>query len=298
MVARENIECLVIGANGLIGKQISRILTEKNIKWEGTYSKRPEESLLKLDITNSVEIKKIFSCFSPRAVFLCANLAGGVDFCESHPEIAKDFHLNATKNIASYCRDIDATLVFISTDYIFDGTKDSYREEDAPNPLNLYGRLKLEAERWIARNLQGYLIIRTTNVYGWDAETVTPNYIMNLYNTIRDKKNFSAPSFLWGNPTYVVDLAEAIVELFINNTNGIFHVVGSSFINRFQWAKEACTILGLDSSLLNEISEPSPNMVRRPLRSRLDAKKFTRSYKTVLHDVSTGLKLLKADMDS
>lgn len=298
MVARENIECLVIGANGLVGRRVGKLFSDKDIKWKGTYSKRPEEELLKLDITNSAEVEGIFSKFSPKVVFHCANLAGGVDFCEANPDIATEFHLSATKDIGTHCKDIDAMIVFISTDYVFDGSKESYREEDEPNPLNLYGRLKLQAEQWIQKNLKKYLIIRTANIYGWDPKTVTPNYMMNLFNAIKGRKIFNAPSFLWGTPTYVGDLAEAILELYLKDANGIFHVVGSSFINRFQWAKEACQILGLNSSLISEINKPSANMVPRPLRSRLDTSKFRKSYNTVLHDVTDSLKLMKEDMSS
>lgn len=293
----ENIQSLIIGANGLVGRQIGRQLDNKGIKWKGTYSKRAEDLLLKLDITNPADVEDIFSKTSPDVVFHCANLAGGVDFCEANPNIATGFHLKATKEIGSYCKDIDAMMVFISTDYVFDGTNVPYKEDAATNPLNLYGRLKLEAEQWIQQNLKRYLIIRTTNVYGWDPTTVTPNYIMGLYRSVKDGKSFNAPVFLWGNPTYAGDLAKAIVELYTKVANGIFHVVGSSFINRYEWAVDACKILGLDRSLLNKIEHPSPNMIPRPLKSWLNTDRFTSSYKAELHNAYDGLMLMKSDME-
>lgn len=296
MADKGDVKCLIIGVNGLIGRRVGSLLSKKDIRWKGTYNKRSEDGLLKLNITNPADVEFIFSKFSPEAVFHCANLTGGVDFCESNHKIATEFHLNATKNIGSHCKDIDATMVFISTDYVFDGSQRFCKEENLPNPLNLYGRLKLQAEQWIQKNLKKYLIVRTTNVYGWDPQTATPNYIMNLYRALKDRKPFDAPSFLWGNPTYVGDLAEAIVELYIKKVSGLFHVAGSSFINRYEWAMEACKILELDCSLVNEIKQPSPNMSPRPLKSCLTTDKFTSSYKTVLHDVSCGLKLMKSDM--
>lgn len=296
MTVGGKIEGLIIGATGLIGRQIGSVLTDKGIKWQGTYGKRQESGLSKLNITDLKELEKFFSKHLPEVVFHCANLSGGVDFCERNPEIATGFHLNATKDIGNYCQRVEATMVFISSDYVFDGTKSSYKEEDLPNPLNLYGRLKLQAEQWIEQNLKKYIIIRTTNVYGWDPQTVTPNYVMGLYRTIKEGKVFNAPSFLWGNPTYVSDLAEAIVELYMKEADGIFHVVGSSFINRFEWAIEACKILELDCSLINEFKKPSPMCVIRPLRSNLNIEKFTKSYKTVLHDVSSGLNIMKTNM--
>lgn len=291
-------QCVVIGANGLVGRRVGEVLTKKGIEWIGTCNKRLGKGLLKLDITDQAEVKRFFSEFSPDAIFNCANLAGGVDFCEANPKKAADFHLNATKEIGNYCNAINAMTVFISTDYVFDGTRGPYGEEDKTNPLNLYGSLKLHAEEWLKKKLKRYLVIRTTNVYGWDPETVTPNYIMGVYRRLNDKKPVNAPSFLWGNPTYVGDLAEAIVELYLKKTTGIFHVVGNSFVNRFEWAKKTSEILGLDESLINEVKKPSPNMIPRPLKSCLSTHKFKKSCKTFLHNLSDGLELMKSDMEN
>lgn len=293
----KDIQYLIIGATGIVGKRLGMFLTNKKIPWVGTHNKRPKNRLLKLDITEPGEVDHFFSEFSPRVVFHCANLTGGVNFCQAHAKEAADFHLNATKKIGMQCKNINATMVFISTDYVFDGTKDSYKEEDLPNPLNIYGKLKLEAEQWISTNLEHCIIVRTTNIYGWDPETVTPNYMMSLHRTLKEKKRFKAPSFLYGNPTYVGDLVEAILELHKKGSRGIFHIVGSSFVNRFEWAKKACVVFGLDKSLINEIKEPEPNMVPRPIKSRLSAEKFTTSYSTILHNLNDGLNLMKSDIE-
>jgi len=287
---------LVIGANGLVGRHLSGILTLKGISWKGTYHARPEKGLSKLDITDPGEVGNFFEGLSPRVVFHCANLGGGVDFCESNPEKAAAFHLHAVQTIGGICAKIGATLVFISSDYVFDGTKGPYKEDDLPNPLNVYGRLKLAAEEWIGKNVESHIIIRTTNVFGWDPETVTPNYMMGLYRAVTAGKQFNAPSYLWGNPTYVDDLAGAMIELYQKKAGGVFHVVGKSFVNRFDWAKTACAILGLDSKLIREVSAPPVNMVPRPIESSLNTDKFAHFYGTVLHDVREGLGLMKKEM--
>lgn len=292
------VESLIIGANGLVGRRLRDILTRDSVTYIGTYNKRREDDLLELDITDSRKLGELFGRYSPKVVFNCANLSGGVDFCERNPKEAADFHLNATKEMGARCKDIKAKFIFISTDYVFDGKNGPYKEDDPVNPLNLYGRLKLGAEEWIRSNLSDYLIVRTTNVYGWDPQTQTPNYIMGLYRALSQGKNFNAPSFLWGNPTYAADLAGAIVELYLKKANGIFHIVGSSFINRFEWAMKTCHILGLDSSLISEIKDPSPNMVPRPLKSWLANDKFKRSYQTRLHDVDSGLTIMKESMQN
>ena len=285
-------KALVMGANGLVGSRVMKLLGNA----VGTCHRRPQNGLLKLDITDAEGAGKLISRFSPEVIFHCANLAGGVNFCQSNPKAATDFHLNATKTIGNACSANKATMVFISTDYVFDGKKASYKEEDETNPLNLYGKLKLAAEEWVKANVAKYMIVRTTNIYGWDPETVTPNYVMGLYRALSSGKPFNAPSFLWGNPTYAGDLAGAAVELCMKKAFGVYHVVGRSYVNRFEWATRACEVFGLDKTLVKEIKKPPPGIVPRPMKSRLDAGKFTNSFETALHNIDDGLLLMKRDM--
>jgi dTDP-4-dehydrorhamnose reductase len=290
--------CLVIGANGLVGAQVAAMLGEGGFKWTGTYHKRGFKNLIALDITDAAQVEGVFEQSAPDVVFHCANLAGGVDFCEKNPDAAQRFHLEAVKNMGIRCRAAKATFVFVSTDYVFDGTKGPYREDDEPNPLNVYGRLKLAAERWIEDNLERYAMVRTTNVFGWDPRTVTPNYIMGLYRTLSEGKEFYAPTFLRGNPTYAGDLAGALLELGFKDARGIYNVVGPSNVDRYEWALAACCALGLDASLVGQKKEPPPGMIPRPMNSCLNTQKFTSSNGTVLHDLNEGMKLMAADMSA
>ena len=286
---------LILGADGLIGRAIAKQL-EGSYEWLGTYYKREEPGLTKVNITSKEDLQRVFAQAKPGRVVNCTNLAGGVDFCESHPDLAREFHLDATTLIGELCEQYEARTVLISTDYVFDGESAPYREDDEPNPLNIYGGLKLEAEKWLINNAAKHTIVRTTNVFGWDPDTVTPNYMMGLYRAVKDNRQFKAPSFLWGNPTYVGDLASAIIELCSVGMNGIFHVVGSSFINRYDWAKEACRIAGWDESLVAEVRNIPDNMVPRPLKSSLDTRKFRNLCKTELRDVDKGIKSFVEDM--
>lgn len=280
---------LVLGANGLIGRAVGKQL-EGKYEWFGTYHKRKEPGLINVDLTAVNTLKEIFSEKRPNCVVNCTGLAGGVDFCENNPDLAREFHLKANILTGELCEKYDSRMVLISTDYVFDGKNAPYKEEDEPNPLNVYGRLKFEAEKWLINNVSKPTIVRTTNVFGWDPETVTPNYIMSLYMAIKDNKQFKAPSFLWGNPTYVDDLASGIIELCSNEIDGVFHIVGSSFINRYAWAKKTCRIAGWDESLVIEMNNIPDNMVPRPLKSNLCADKFRSFCKTKLSDVEEGIK--------
>ena len=287
---------LILGANGLVGRFIARQLDGKH-KWYGTYYKREEPNLIKADITSNDDLEKIFEMAKPDHVINCTNLAGGVDFCEKNPDLAKKFHLHTNMSIGKLCNEYSSGFVFISTDYVFDGKNAPYKEDDKPNPLNLYGKLKLESEKWITSHIPNYLIVRTTNVFGWDPKTITPNYMVSLYRTIKDKKQFNAPSFLWGNPTHADDLASAVIEFCGKEINGVFHVVGSSFINRYDWALKACEMAGWDKSLIKEIKDVPKNMVPRPLKSNLSTDKFRKFCKTELSNVDKGLELFVKNMN-
>ena len=287
---------LVIGANGLAGARIGGLLGARGRPWAGTFHQRPGAGLRPLDVTDAAGVAGIFQELDPGVVFHAANLAGGVDFCEANATAATAFHLEATRTIARHCAERGATLVFLTTDYVFDGTRGPYREEDAKHPLNHYGRLKLAAEEWIQGNVPRHVIVRTMNVFGWDPATATPNFLMGLYRAHQERKPMKVPSFLWGNPTFAGDLAEALVELVETGGTGVFHVVGSSHVNRLDWAKRACEVLGLDAALLREVETPSSTMVPRPLRSRLSTEKFTRSHSTPLRDLEAGLALMRREM--
>jgi dTDP-4-dehydrorhamnose reductase len=114
---------------------------------------------------------------------------------------------------------------------------------------------------------------------------------MGVYRRLKNGESIRVPSFLWGNPTYVDDLAGAIVELSEKELNGVFHVVGSSFISRYDWALKLCDLMGIDKKNVGEDREPYRNAVPRPLKSGLDTEKFRKLCRTRLHTVDEGLKL-------
>lgn len=286
---------LVLGANGLIGRDIRKQL-EGDYKWLGTYNKRKEQGLIKADITSNNDLKRIFELANPNCVINCANLAGGVNFCESNPDLARKFHFDANVKIGELCNRYKARMVLISSDYVFDGENQPYNEDDPKNPLNVYGKMKLRAEEWMEEHLTQYTIVRTTNVFGWDPLTKTPNFIMGLYRKLSEGETVNVPSYLWGNPTYVDDLANAIIELTEKGINDVFHVVGSSYINRYDWALKLCDVLGIDRRYVVEDKRQIQNSVPRPLKSNLNTDKFRKVCETQLHIVDEGLQMFVDEM--
>lgn len=285
---------LVLGGNGLVGKELQSILTQKGYPFVATYRNNNTEGKVVADITNAEQLAQVFNDVKPTVVINAVNLAGGVDYCENNPDIAHQHHFLANKNIADLALQHNAKFVMISTDYVFDGTKPPYSEDDEPNPLNVYGKEKLAAERYMLDTVSNSLVCRTTNVFGWDPNTKTPNYLIGIYPKLQAGERVNAPSFLQGNPTYANDLAGAIVALVEKEATGIYNVVGPECINRYQWATRFCEIMGLDATLLNNIEAPPANMVPRPLQSNLKIDKLLAATHYPMKGVEEGLQAFKA----
>jgi dTDP-4-dehydrorhamnose reductase len=289
---------LILGANGLIGQHFVRLCKKKGIDYVGTRYSREGEGLIPFNQLEFAGIPVFFDEVSPTVVVNSIGLAGGVNFCEENPGIGRRYHVDATKIMADWCRQNRAVFVYISTDYVFDGKNPPYKEDDRTNPLNLYGELKLEGEQYIRANLETYVIARTTNVYGWDPETKTPNFLMHLMNTLKEKDSIKVPGFLYGNPTYVGDLAGGITGLIEKQYYGLFHIVGSENINRYDWALKLVEMVGLKGKAIEKIEIPPANMVPRPLLSHLDTGKFRKVSNKRLHNVEEGLRLFVKEIQS
>ncbi len=283
---------LVIAANGLVGKAIVCALQQKNISFKPYCHKNNLVGMDILNILNFEQVKLELEKQLPQYVFLCANKAGGVNACEQDPRAATEFHVEATANLAKVCNKIGAKFIFISTDYIFSDRETPYDENEEASPLNIYGELKLQAERTVVDSCSDYLIIRTTNVYGDDPESKTPNYFTSTLNKLKQNQKIQAASCLFGNPTYVNDLARAIVELSEKDEKGIFHVVGPANMNRYEWTKKICEVWGYDISLIEEVKTLN-DKTRRPQRIELDTKKLNNIIDWKFLDVREALQKIK-----
>jgi len=288
---------MILGANGLIGGQFVKLCEAKGLDYVGTRYSRAGGDFLEVNFQEPGKLKALLNKVSPSVVVNCVNLAGGVNFCEENPVLARTLHVDSVKVLVDWCARNEADFVFFSTDYVFDGKNPPYREGDKTGPLNLYGKLKLESELYIKEHADGYVIARTTNVFGWDPDTPTPNFLMYLYQTLREGKPFKVPSFLYGNPTYVGDLVSAVHELLDRGSYGLYHIVGSGYINRYEWALKFCEMAGLDKGKIVEVKEPPASMVpQRPLLSHLNTERVSKVIKTKLHGVDEGLQLLINEM--
>jgi dTDP-4-dehydrorhamnose reductase len=224
---------LVTGATGFIGKNIVKNFSTE-FETIGTFYSKKKKNHIFLDITDPEGVSMVFGEVKPEVVIHSAALPN-VNYCETNKLLAKKINFTGSKNILNSCKSHGAKLIFISTDYIFDGEEGPYTEEAETNPLNYYGKLKLETELEIRGILKDYLIIRTTNVYGYDPES--KNFVMFVIENLKEGKNVIVPNDQFGNPTYVEDLSKAILELVLKGKVGVYNVAGPDNINRVEFAK-------------------------------------------------------------
>lgn len=220
---------LIIGASGLVGGNLYNYL--KNLGEDiviGTFNTFQKKNLIHLDTGLPVEDwnQKILN-FNPGAVVFCGGLIH-VEKCEEDEKSSFERNILAFQNTLSYCRIKKSKLVYMSTDYVFDGENGPYSEDAIKNPLSIYGKHKSEAEEILIKSKLQYLILRITNVYG--NEIQNKNFINQLINN-PDRK-FKIPDWQYSTPVNAFDVARAIKLLLNDGKSGIYHLSSTDFLSR------------------------------------------------------------------
>ena len=162
-------------------------------------------------------------------------------------------------------RDISSRYVFISTDYVFDGSRGPHTVDEKHAPVNIYGEHKSRAESRIANELDNYVIIRSCNLYGW--QPTGKNFVMAVMELGRSMSPMRIPSDQWGNPTYADDLAVGVCQVGDSSFVGAIHMAGPDYVDRPDWARRAAEEFGLDGSFLKPVpTEKLGQVAPRPLR--------------------------------
>ncbi|MFA6583659.1 MAG: SDR family oxidoreductase [Elusimicrobiaceae bacterium] len=266
---------LIIGASGQVGGALLGLYRgDPSVEVLGTYHSYKMDGLVPMDITDPASVRGVFDSFRPDAAVL-ASAISSADYCEQHPQAAFGTNVRGTENVINFCNAYRVKPVYISTDYIFDGTGGPYNEEAQPNPINVYGKTKLEGEKAVASSESGHLIVRTALVFSYNP--VSLNFMMSLINCLAASSDCPAPVDQISNPTYAPDLARALRALIDKNCSGIYNVVGRDRLSRYDFALKACTLLGLDKRFLRGVETAElKQAAARPLFSGLDTAKLIR----------------------
>jgi dTDP-4-dehydrorhamnose reductase len=229
-------------------------------------------------------------------VILNAAGATNVDWCETNREEAWKANVTAVENLAEAARKVGAKLVHISTDYVFDGKNGPYDEEAKPNPVGYYGKTKLASENAVLVAEIPHTILRTIVLYG-SGIGVKQNFALWVIGSLKSGKQITVVDDQLGNPTFVSDLAMAMIKSFELNRQGIFHIGGGEQLSRYDFAVKAAEIFGLDASLIkriktSDLNQPSP----RPMLSGFITLKAETQLGMHFLNVTEGLTLLKREM--
>lgn len=283
---------LIIGASGLVGGRLYKDLKQTH-QVIGTYNNFPLPGLTRLDITNKNEIEQLVKEAKPDWILHPAAYAD-VDGCEKNPDLCYKINWQGVKNVVDCAKQNECAFLFFSTDYIFDGKNGPYSEDNKPNPLSIYGKVKLEMENYIKNNLNKYLIIRTANVFGWEEQG--KNFVIRLINNLKQEKQQNIVTDQIGSPTYVGFLTKAVKYLIENNYDGVYNVAGRETIDRYRFAILVAEVFNLNKKLIQPTTTDQINQVApRPKKGGLRIDKVSKILPFKLPNAKEGLEMMKKE---
>jgi len=288
---------LVTGSTGLLGSKLVEKLIKKGYHVYSGYNKQEPKNgeSIKIDITKEEDIQKAFEISKPEVVIHTAALTN-VDECEMNKELALKTNVIGTKNIATMSKKHDAFLIYISTDYVFDGEKGMYKEEDEPNPINYYGFTKLKGEEEVMR-LNNYSIVRTSVIYGSIPAANKINFALWIIENLKKKNEVKVVTDQWNSPTLNINLADMIIELMEKKLIGIYHLAGATRISRYDFARLIARTFELDENLIIPItSDKIIWKAKRPRDSSLNVSKASNIFANKPLEIIDAIKYLKSDI--
>lgn len=218
---------LVTGAKGQLGKDVLKAF--ERVQWD---CKGIDQDTC--DVTVSEEVKAVIAGYRPDVVVHCAAYTA-VDRAEDEREACWAVNVSGTRAVALACQSVGAAMVYISTDYVFDGTCEvPYEVTDTPHPKNYYGLTKYEGEQVVQQILDKYFILRTAWVFGNQG----PNFVRTMLRIGREREEIQVVADQFGSPTYTEDLAERMVSMLQTTHYGIYHITNEGVCSWYDFAKE------------------------------------------------------------
>lgn len=275
----------VTGVGGQLGYDVTKEILRRGYKGVGSDLAQSvegfEEELasaqmeyIPLDITDAQAVQRVLAAAAPDVVVHCAAWTA-VDLAEENEERVRAINVGGTENIAKACKVLNCKMVYISTDYIFDGqgTTPWKPDCDAYQPLNVYGMTKLEGERAVAANLEKYFIVRIAWAFGRNGN----NFVKTMLRLSEKYDTIRVVNDQIGTPTYTYDLAGLLADMIETDRYGIYHATNEGgFISWFAFASEIFRQAGKNTTVISVTTEEyGMSKARRPMNSRMDKSKLT-----------------------
>ncbi|MBF0210033.1 MAG: dTDP-4-dehydrorhamnose reductase [Desulfamplus sp.] len=260
---------LIFGGNGQLGWDCQRVFSKEN--------EVLAYDLPNLDITDKEAVNSTIKSLMPDVVINCAAYTQ-VDKCETEQAIAKTVNADGPEFIAQACKEINATVVHISTDYVFDGAKEpplSYTEQDEVNPLSVYGKTKLEGEQRVAHITQNHIIVRTAWLYGINGN----NFLKTMLKLalLTPDREIKVVNDQFGSPTWSLRLALQIERILNINGQGIYHATAEGYCSWYELALYFLKQMGIKANIVPCSTKEYPVAAKRPANSILDNRRLKNS---------------------
>ena len=287
---------LVTGVNGQLGYDVVLELNKRGYEAIGVDRE-------KMDLTNSEDIKNVIYDVKPHGIIHCAAYTA-VDAAEDNIELCERVNALAVKEIATYAKDLDIPMIYISTDYVFNGMKGinqnnvdevaymiegnnickeyylEYTEDDKVNPINVYGRTKYEGEMHVKNILDKHYIVRISWVFGENGN----NFIDTMLRLSKDRDELNVIDDQVGSPTYTKDLASLLVDMLESDRYGTYHATNDGYCSWYEFAKEIFDVAGVDIKVNPITTDMYPTKAKRPFNSKMSKNKLIKNeFKMLRH---------------
>jgi dTDP-4-dehydrorhamnose reductase len=291
---------LVTGGTGLLGKGFEET-APKGVSIVSVHLRdykvpRGRATHLSLDLRDKRAVERLFARRRFDAVIHAAGIAS-VDYVERHYAESLESNIVSTLNVTAACRTRGIHLVYISTNAVFDGTKAPYRETDAVNPVNKYGRLKVECERLVQDTLESWTIVRPILMYGWNRAATRPNPATWIYEKLLKGEAVELVDDVRENPLYNLQCGRALWAALRKKPKGLVHLAGKGAVNRWQFGLKVAEVFGLDASLVKRVdSSRFPSIAARPPDTTFVTTRMERELGVAPMTLEEGLRDMKARM--
>lgn len=275
---------LVTGINGQLGYDVVKVLNDRKIDCFGAGRND-------FDITDFAATEKFIKNYKPDAVIHCSAYTA-VDKAEDEVDICRNVNAIGSKNIAQICKDIDAKMIYISTDYVFPGVgTEAYEVEDATGPLSVYGITKLEGENFVKEILDKYFIVRISWVFGKNGH----NFIDTMLRLGKEKSEINVVCDQIGSPTYTADLAPLLCDMVLTEKYGVYHATNEGYCSWAEFAQEIFSQAGYSTKVKFITSDQFPVKAKRPENSRMSKENLDKAGFKRLPNWQDALKLYLMD---
>ena len=254
---------LVTGVKGQLGYDVVRELEKRQIEAVGV-------DVEEMDITDAAQVETVIRNVNPDAVIHCAAYTA-VDAAEDNEELCRRVNAQGTENVAKVCQEMDLKMMYISTDYVFDGQGTRpWEPDDERDPLNVYGQTKYEGELAVEKYVEKFFIVRIAWVFGVNGK----NFIKTMLNLGKTHDKLTVVNDQTGSPTYTYDLARLLADMIQTDKYGRYHATNEGICTWYEFACEIFRQAGMDVEVAPVTSDEYPAKAKRPANSRMSKKKL------------------------